>query len=218
MSQRFARFGPLAGVAFVALMVIGFVLAGSSPDPDAKSPKIAHYLSDSSSYHKNIASLFVLLAAMLFLIGFLAALRSRLVEAGHAPGAGALAFGAGIASTVFLVIAIILFISPSIAAHDAASGHATIDPGIYRATQDLGYPIWVASTAAGALVAWATAAVTLGTGILPRWFGWLSVAIGIICLFGIFFFPILIFWLWILVASIVLFLRPAPIAVAPGRL
>jgi hypothetical protein len=216
MEQRMSRFGPLSGVVFVVLMVAGFVIAGSSPDPDAGSAKIARYLHDSSNYDKNVAAFFVLLAAMLFLLGFFAALRSRLGQAGRSSGAGDLAFGAGVACTVFLVLAIALFVAPLIAAHDAP--RHVLEPGIYRLTQDLGYMIWVASVVVASLAVWATAAVTLQTRALPRWFGWFSVVIGVICLFAIFFFPILIFWLWVLVASIVMFLRPPPVAVAPSAL
>jgi hypothetical protein len=214
MSPRFARFGPLSGIAFVVLMIVGFVIAGSSPDPDAKSAKIVSYLRDSSNQNKNLIAFFVLLVAMLFLLGFFAALRARLAAVEGASGAGALALGAGVASTVFLVIAIAIFVSPLIAAHDAP-GHV-LEPGIYRLTQELGYALWVASVVVGALALWATAAVTLQTRTLPRWFGWFSVVIGIICLFAIFFFPIFIYWLWILIASIVMFLRPVPVAVAPA--
>ena len=45
----------------------------------------------------------------------------------------------------------------------------------------------------------------------PRWFGWFSVVVGIICLAAFFFFPIFVYWLWILVTGILLFLRPAAV-------
>jgi hypothetical protein len=215
MMHRVSRWGPLSGVAFVVLMVGGFLIAGNSPDPDGSSAKIARYLADSSHYNKNMIAFFMLLAAMLFLLGFFAALRARLVAVEGGSGAGALAFGAGVASTVFLIIAISMFVAPLFAAHDAP--RHVLEPGIYRLTQDLGYPIWVASVVVGSLAVWATAAVTLQTRTLPRWFGWFSVVVGVLCLFALFFFPIFLFWLWILIASIVMFLRPVVVPVAPAR-
>lgn len=218
MSQRsWQRWSPLAGAVFVALMVIGFAIAGSSPDPDASNAKIASYLGDHSKLDKNTIAYFILLAASLFLIGFFATLRSRLVQAEGGIGRfGALAFGAGIASTVFLVTAISLFISPVFAADDA--GKNLLDPGIYRITQEVGYEIWVASAVVGALAVWATSVVVLRTGILPRWFGWFGVVVGIISLFAVLFFPIFVYWLWIAVAAILLVLRPAPSAAGPDGL
>jgi hypothetical protein len=217
MSEGMHRWGPLAGLVFVVLMVIGFAVAGSSPNPDASDAKIAAFLSDQSKYHDNIAGFFLVLAAMLFLVVFFASLRSRLVEAEGGLGRlGALAFGAGIASTVFLTVAIMLFTAPIIAAHDAAhtAGSAPLDPGIYRLGQDLGYMIWVASAVVGALAVWATSAVVLKTGILPRWFGWLGIVVGVVCLAAILFFPIFAYGLWIALAGILLALRPAPSAAA----
>jgi hypothetical protein len=47
----------------------------------------------------------------------------------------------------------------------------------------------------------------LRTGLLPRWFAWVGVIVGVICLFAIFFIPAFVYWAWILVASL-LSLRP----------
>ena len=203
---KLPRWAPLCGPVFVLLMVLGFIISGDSPAPDDSRAKIASYLSDDSKYDKNIVGYFFVLAAMLFLVGFFAALRARLAEADDG-WLSALAFGAGIASVAFLVVAVSLFISPVAAAHDAGSD--TLDPGIYRLTQDVGYMIWVASVVVGALVVWATSAVALRTGILPRWFAWAGVVVGVLCLVAVFFIPIFIYWLWILVAGVLLYLRPA---------
>jgi Domain of unknown function (DUF4386) len=203
-----ARWAPLAGPVFVALMVLGFIITGDSPAPDDSNSQIASYLGDDSKYDKNIAGFFFVLAATLFLVGFFAALRARLAEAeGERGGLAALAYGAGIASAVLMVVAIFVFISPVFAAHDA--GRNVLDPGIYRLTQDLGYMLWVASVVVGALTVWATSALALRTGVLPRWFGWAGVVVGVLCLVAIFFIPIFVFWLWIVVAGVLLVRRPA---------
>jgi hypothetical protein len=216
MSQRAVqRWAPLAGPIFVVLIVIAFIVGGSSPDNDASNAKILSYLSDDSHTGANEAAFLLLLVAVLFLIVFFAVLRERLVEAEGPPGRlGTLAFGAGVASTVFLVTAICVFISPIFAAHDAP--RHVIDPAIYRQTQDLGYLIWVVSVVVGALSVWATSAVALQTGLLPRWFAWAGVVVGVICLFALFFIPIFVFWLWILVAGVLLATRPASVAGRPA--
>lgn len=209
MSRGVQRWAPLSGLVFLVLMVVGFSVAGNSPDPDASNAKIASYLAKDSSYHKDVASYFILLAAIVALVWFFSVLRSRISDVEGTPGRlGALALGAGVASAVFLFIGISLFIAPSIAAHDAHKN--ALDPGIYRFTQDLGYMIWVASAVIGALVVWATSAAALKAGLLPRWYGWLSLVIGIACLFAFFFFPILLYGLWLGVTGIVLTVHSTP--------
>jgi hypothetical protein len=201
------RWAPICGLVFVVLIVVGFAVAGSSPSTDDSNAKIAAYLAKSSNQDKNLVAFVLLMAAMLFLIGFFAALRTRLTAAERGVGRlGSLAFGAGIASTVFLVTAICMFISTVLTAGDADK--FTIDPGLYRLTQDMGYELWVASAVVGSLAMWATAGAVLKTGVLPRWYAWFSVVTGVISLAAFFFFPIFVYWLWIAVSAILLVLRP----------
>jgi hypothetical protein len=215
--RRWERWGPLSGVVFVVLVVLGFVVAGSSPDDNDPGAKITAYLSKNSHQSRNIIAFFLLLAAILFLLAFFAALRSRLVDAEGGLGRlGALAFGAGVASTVLLFTAISLFISPVLLADDLPRSIPN-DPSVYRITQVAGYELWVGSTVLGALVAWATAAVVLRTRLLPKWFAWFSILVGVVCLAAVFFIPIFVFWLWIVVTAILLVLRRAPVAASAPR-
>jgi hypothetical protein len=209
MSQRsWQRWTPMSGALFVVLIVVGFVVGGSSPDTDAPDAKIAAYLAKSSNQDRNFVAFFILMAAMLALIWFYSTLRSRLAQAdGGAGGRGALAFGAGVASAVFLVTAICLFISTVITASDTKK--FPVDPGLFRLTEDLGYLLWIASAYAGALAIWATAAVVMRTRALPRWYAWFSIVAGIISLASFLFFPTFVYWLWILVTGILLTARPA---------
>lgn len=211
MWERAQRWSPLAGPVYVVLIFLSYGVAGDSPDNDGSSSEIAKFLGDDSHYNRNIAGYFIMLAAVMFLIVFFNALRTRLLaaEAGLARFAS-LAFGAGIASAVLLLIGVSTFISPVFTAHDAGSD--ALDPNFYRLTQDLGYEIWVAATVIGALVLWATAAVAFRTGVLPRWYGWFSVIAGVVLLGAIFFFPMFVYWLWILVTGILLAMKPVPVA------
>jgi hypothetical protein len=216
MSQRsWQRWAPLTGVVFVVLMIVGFAIAGSSPSTDDSNAKIARYLAKSSNQDRNVVAFFIVLLAMLFLVAFFASLRARLVRAeGNVNRLSSLAFGAGVISTTLLVTAIAIFVSPIFTAGDADA--FSIDPGIYRVTQDLGYEIWVASTVVATLAIWATAAISRQTGMLPGWFVWFSVVAGVITLFAVFFFPIFVYWLWIAVTSVLLSLRPVePVEVRP---
>jgi hypothetical protein len=58
-----------------------------------------------------------------------------------------------------------------------------------------------------AVVVWGTSAVTLRTAVLPRWYARLGILAGVSQLFGFFFFPFFVWWLWIIVTSVLLVTR-----------
>jgi hypothetical protein len=74
---------------------------------------------------------------------------------------------------------------------------------------DLGYVVWVGAVIVAALLVWATSAIALRSGLLPKWFAWLGVLAGILQLLAIFFVPVFIFWGWILITSLLLVFRSA---------
>ena len=203
------RWAPISGAVWVVLMVVAFAVAGSSPDTDATNAKIAAYMAKDSNQTKNIVAYVMVAIGILFLIYFYSTLRARLADAegGIGRSSAALVFGAGLLSVAFTLIGITLFVSTLLVAQDADK--FPLDPGFYRITQDLGYPLWVAGTMVGALVTWGTAAVVRRTGMLPSWYAWFSIVVGVICIVALFFIPIFVFLLWILVTSILLVARPA---------
>ena len=211
------RWAPASGAVAVILMVIAFLVAGSSPDPDDPETEIASYLASDSNQNQNFAAFFVFLAGVLFLLVFFSVLRSRLAAA-EGPGGGLapLAFGSGVASGVLWIGAVTFFVAPLAAADNRGALAAPAD--LYAFASNAGYLLWVGAVVLGALVVWATSAVAFRTGLLPRWFAWVGVVVGVICLFAIFFFPAFVYWAWILVASILLLRRHwgASTATAPA--
>jgi hypothetical protein len=205
---RWERWSPLAGVLAVVGMVVAFAVAGNTPDTKDSDAKIISYFASHSHQVKNILGFFLFLAGVLFLLLFFSVLRARLVAAeGGAGRLGALAFGAGVASAVFWMAAVIFFTGPALTANDTGKFH--LDPNTFRLLNDTGYELWVSAVVVGALVVWASSAVALRTGFLPRWFGWLGILVGIIQLFAIFFIPAFVYWGWILVTAVLLVWRPA---------
>jgi hypothetical protein len=203
------RWGPLAGLVSVALFVIGFAIAGSSPDTHDDDAKIVSYYTQNSHQVSNIVGLVVFFVGVLFMLAFFAALRARLLAAEGEPGRlGGLAYAAGVASSVFWALAVVLFTSPALAANDTSLFH--LDPNLYRLVSDAGYAFWVGAVMTGALVVWSTSAIAFRSQILPRWFAWAGVIVGIINLAAVFFFPAFLYWLWILLTSILLTWRAAP--------
>ena len=82
-----------------------------------------------------------------------------------------------------------------------------IDPNTFRLLADTAYFAWVAAVFVSSLVVWGTSAIALRTGVLPGWYARLGILAGVVQLFGFFFFPFLIWWLWIIVTSALLVSR-----------
>jgi magnesium-transporting ATPase (P-type) len=206
--RMWERWGPLAGLLAIVCWIVTFSVGGNAPDTNDPDAKIAAFYTSHSHQVRDIVVFFIFLAGILFFLGFLAALRSRLVEAEGVPGRlTTLGFGSGVASAVLFLIAMALFTSPAFTAND--TGKFRLDPNTYRLVNDLGYAVWVGAVIVAALLVWATSAIALRSGLLPKWFAWLGVLAGILQLLAIFFIPVFIFWGWILIVSLMLFFRSA---------
>lgn len=200
--MRWERWSPLAGVLAVAGMVAGFGINSGSPDTNDSDAKIVAYLAGHSHQVRNLAGFLLFLAGILFLLVFFWALRARIATAEGGPGRlAALAYGSGVASAVLWLAAAIFFTGPSITANDTSKFR---DPSAYRSMNDIGYEFWVGAVVVGALVVWATSAAVLRTRLLPRWFGWLSILVGVLLLLAVLFIPGFIYLGWIVVAAVLL--------------
>jgi hypothetical protein len=212
---RWERWGPSLGILTVVLWVLGFAIAGSNPSTDASDSKITSYYVSHSHQVKQIAGFFLFTAGVLFFLGFLAALRRRLAAA-EGPGGSlaGLAFGAGIASAVLWIVSVAFFSAPAFMTNDTSP--ANLDPKTYRMIGDLGYEIWVGAVILGTVLVWATSAVAFRTGVLPKWFAWVGILVGVILLFAVVFLPAFVYWGWIVVAGALLSWWPAKTASSPA--
>jgi hypothetical protein len=206
MFRFWERWGTALGILAVVAWAIAFTVGNDSPDTADSDAKIASWFASNSHQNSQITGFFLFLAGSLCVIGFFAAVRERMAAGGH-PEMGALAFGAGIASTVMGILAITMFTAPSFLASDTRS--TDVLPSTFRMLNDMGYVCWVAGAVIGSIVVWTTSAVALRTGLLPRWYGWLGILVGIVQLLAIFFLPILLWWAWILVTGALLTWRRA---------
>jgi hypothetical protein len=203
-----SRWAPLSGIVAIVLMVVAFLVSGSSPDTSDPDAKILSYLASDSNQTQNIAALFIFFAGVLFLLGFFAALRSRLRAQGEDHGIlGTLAYGSGFVSAALWMGAVIFFVAPLLAASDAPSVDQASMATTYRVANDAGYAFWVAAVGLGALVVGATSIIAFRNRSLPRWFVWVGFVVAVLCLLGVFFIPAFIYWAWIVILSILL-VRP----------
>jgi hypothetical protein len=209
MKQLWDRWAPLAGLLSVGCSLVGVMFVLNQPQDKDSDAKIVAYFADHSHRVHGVVAFFVSLAGILLLLAFLTALRDRLLAAEGQPGRlSALAFGAGVASVPLWAVSMLLANAASFAANESSSFQ--LDPNTFRLLGDAAYFAWVAAVVVSSVVVWATSAAALQTGVLPRWYGRLGILAGIVQLFGFFFFPFVVWWLWIIVTSVLLARRPSP--------
>lgn len=206
MKQLWERWAPLTGVVAVACSLVGVMLVLNQPQTKDSNAKISAYFADHSHRVQGAVGFFVFLAGILFLLAFLGTLRERLLTAEGRPGRlTALAFGAGIASLPLWGISMLLANAVSLTAGESSS--FTLDPDTFRLLSVASYFTWVAALFVSAVLVWTTSAVALQTGFLPRWYAVAGIVAGVVQLFGLFFFPFFVWWLWIAVTSVLLVRR-----------
>ena len=211
MKQLLDRWAPLTGLVSVACSLVGVMLVLNQPQDKDSNAKIVAYFANHSHRVHGLIGFFVFIAGLLFLLAFLGALRERLLAAEGEPGRlSALAFGAGIASLPLWAVSMLLANAASFAANESSAFR--VDPNTFRMLADTAYFAWVAAVVVSSVVVWATSAVALRTSVLPRWYAQVGILAGVVQLFGFFFFPFFVWWLWIIVTSILLISRPSPAA------
>jgi hypothetical protein len=216
-SGKWDRWSPLGGLlAVVCWFVAAFPLLSNSPNTTASNAKILHYYASHSNQIRQIVAVFVFIAGTMLFLVFLSGLRNRMAAVEGPPWrAATLAFGSGVVTNLLVLTGFIAIATPAIAVNDTSKFR--LDPNAFRLFNDLGFPLIVAGVIVAALLVWATSLVALRSRMLPKWFAWLGVIVGILMLFSYFFIPILIFWAWLLIASLILFFRETPAQAADAQ-
>jgi hypothetical protein len=208
-----ARWEPLTGVVAVVLWLVGvFVLENASPGRDASAFEILAYFDDDSTSIFTGAFLFALGTA--FFVWFLGSLRAAFLGTEGQPGRlTAIAFAGGVGKAVFDMGVVGGFAAGAIAADES-------DDFSPQAAQALFYmddAFFVGAEFMALVFMAAAGTVILTRRRLPVWLGWLAYLIAV----GLLVFPIswafLIFGvpLWVLLASVTLFMQAGPPAAPP---
>jgi hypothetical protein len=190
---------PLTGVAFVVVLVIGFIVAGEPPAADEPVQEIvSHY--DENKDSVQIGAGLVAIAAT-FLIFFGGYLRKVLADAEG---------GGGILSAVVLVGASVIAVGGAIDATISfaiAEAVDDIDPTAVQALQALWdndfFPIALGTT----VFLLASGISIVRHGALPKWLGWVAIVLGVVGVTPIGFVSFLAGGVWILIVSVLLSLR-----------
>ena len=206
-----ARWTALAGAVYVVLFVVGvIVLFSGAPAGDDPPAKVIQWYSDSG--HRDRVNIGWLLAGLgiFFFLWFVATLRRAV---GSVDGEGILTSVVTIGGSVYAAVAFAsIAVNAGIRTMSDDTYRHQVFPELIHAADDASYVMHATGAAGlGAMIIALSLAFMWGA-VWPKWAGWLGVAVGILAIGAIFFFTQWIFLLWILVVSIVMFLRGVPTA------
>ena len=200
MFLRVARWVPLSGILFAALVVIA-VLIKSAPGADATDAEVVSYYADDGHLREEAVAFLLIALAGLFFLWFLGSLRGALARAEGEPAR----------LTTATIAAGVAFITLAVAGHatraatagavDAYGETFQVDPNTARVVLALGSTLFVGAFFAGAGMALAASVLALQTGVLPRWLAVLGLLGALGGLLGFLFWPALLLFAWIVAVS-----------------
>lgn len=211
-SRRLRLWSSLSGLVFVVLVVVGSALLFDGPSDGSPAKMTAWYGSSSNRMHVNFG--WILTGLGLFaLIWFVAALRERVRESEQAsPEQGTfLSTIVLVGGTVYVAVAMAgIAVADGIKTMSDDTYHHQVYSGIIHAAGDASYILVVTAGAAMAALIFATSIAARRYEILPRWVSWFGFVAGVAAIFSVIFFTMLLWLLWIAVASVSLFLASRP--------
>lgn len=216
MNDRHARYGAITGALFVLLVIVGFAVTPKPPEADASVSEVFEYFSDKQNALHAVQLIFG--AAGFLFIWFIGTLRNSLAAAEGSEGRLATtAFGGGLIAVATLMVGFALQATATL--HPLENG-----PDLTHALFDASLIVPAIGAPAAAVFFAANGLSILRSGFLPAWLGWLGLVTALFNLMGIsavytdsgvfaadgllgFFIGFLLFLVWNLAASIVLYRR-----------
>jgi hypothetical protein len=202
MTRPGLRFVPLLGALSVVLVVVGYVVAGDTPDHHALGPEIREDY-DNETRHQ-IAAYLVALGAvpLLFFAGYFRAVLTRLHPSGHLSGNIALA-GAVVASTGLAVQSLI-----HAALAEAAQTSEFSDEALQALNALDGWSFYPFAIGLSTFVLASGVALVGDRRFFAPYLAWAAVVLGVLGLVPIVgFFAAIVSGIWVVVMSLMLFAR-----------
>lgn len=190
---------PLAGVGFVLVAILGFIVSGEPPEASKPAQEIADFYRDNDSSVTIGAALLGIAATLL--VFFAGVLRRELRRAEGEGGtlsliafAGAVIFavGAAIDSTILFAL---------------AEASDDLQPAQMQTLQALWDNDFMPMAVGLQLLLLASGLSILRHGALPKWLGWIALVLGVLAATPAGFVAFMAGGIWIIVVSIVLALR-----------
>ena len=206
--RAITRWAALGGAIYVVLFVIGtiFMFSGA-PQGDDPPAKFVQWFSDSGHRDRIHVGWVLMGLSIFFLLWFIAALRR--VVAGIDTD-GLLTTLVAIGGTVYATSALVaISVNDAIRTMSDDTYRHRVFPELIHAADDAGWVIHATGAVGLSAMIIAASLAFMWRGVWPTWAGWLGVVVGILSLFSVVVFPQFLFLLWILIVSVLLFMRPA---------
>ena len=199
------RWSLLGGAVYVVLFVIGTILSfDGQPDTSSSPDKLRAYWSVGSHRDKVNIGWLLVGVGVFFLIWFIAALRQRLRDADTGFLSSVVLLGGAIYATSTMAA---FSIEAGIKTMSDDTFRHTVYPELIHAADDAGWVVHAGGAVGIASLIIATSVAAMRLGRVGRGLGITSIVAGVISLGAIAFFPVWITLLWLLVTSIVVFVR-----------
>lgn len=199
MSPRVTRLAPLTGVLFAIVTLVAFISGGETPESDASPVKVIAYYAVHKSSIETSAVLF--LFAFLFALFWAGALANHLREAGAASGLTGLIIGGGVLMAAGAGIL-------GGVEYGLAHNLHILGPQSVQTLNILDNQLFLPLIVGGCVFALASGFAILTTSTLPAWLGWVALVLGVVSAIPpVGFFALLVFVVWSLVVSIMIYMR-----------
>jgi hypothetical protein len=214
-NSRWERWGPVAGIAFALLFVVGLSL-NNLPSSDDSVSKITSYYNDGGNRAQIIIGSYLLWFAGVFFLWFLASLRVRLLDVEGMPGRlTSIVFGGGLVFVGALMVAAACF--ASVAGDITFADEKFVSADAARFLPELGYPVLLIGGIFAAIAMIDAASVLIvRTRVLPAWIGYFGFVAAVLLLAAVIFLPLILLVLWVVFVSVAMLrARPAEPVPAP---
>jgi hypothetical protein len=211
---KLARLSALTGILFAALFVLALVFVYTTPHLSASDADITAFYDSSSTVLVTVGQTLVPLAGIAFLWH---AHTTRLLIQSRTPSPSAIPYGLQLVSGVLFVV--LLFAGTASAGSVALLKDLTDAPlpsvDVARGLLALGYAmIFIYSIRGAGMYALTTTNLLRQAGIMPTWLAIVSYLLALFLLVSTTLHPVvvLIFPTWVVVASLVVFIRAGRLA------
>jgi hypothetical protein len=191
---------PLTGVLFVALVLVAFfALGGNTPDGKDSAHKVVSFYSD--NHNKETAAAIVLALAGVPLLYFSALIRDkgRAAVQGRSALPG-FAFAGGVVAAAGFMTAATL--------HFALADYAdNIQPAAAQAINAIDNDFFAPFAFGLLTLVLATSLMTVRSGLLPKWLGWVGIVLFVIAFTPAGFIAFGLGGIWVIVVSILFYVR-----------
>jgi hypothetical protein len=211
---KLARLSALTGILFAALFVLALVFVYTTPHLSASDADITAFYSSSSTVLVTVGQTLVPLAGIAFLWH---AHTTRLLIEFRTPSPSAIPYGLQLVSGILFVV--LLFAGTASAGSVALLKDLTNAPlpsvDVARGLLALGYAmIFIYSIRGAGMYALTTTTLLRQAGIMPTWLAIVSYLLALFLLVSTTLHPVvvLIFPTWVVVASLVVFVRAGRMA------